>query len=71
MSRVSRTISLGLAGLLLAACSGGATPAPTPSGLSATVFASQVCTQLGSFNDDVKTVYHDASEGLGLFHCSH
>jgi hypothetical protein len=26
--------------------------------------------KLASFNDDVKTVYHDASEGLGLFHCS-
>ena len=26
--------------------------------------------KLASFNDDVKTVYHDASEGIGLFHCS-
>jgi hypothetical protein len=26
--------------------------------------------ELASFNDDVKTVYHDASEGIGLFHCS-
>jgi len=25
--------------------------------------------ELASFNDDVKTVYHDASEGIGLFHC--
>ena len=24
--------------------------------------------KLASFNDDVKTVYHDASEGIGLFH---
>lgn len=61
MSTVSRTISLGLAGLLLAACSGGATPAPSPSGLSATAFASQVCTQLGSFNDDVRTVSNDTA----------
>jgi hypothetical protein len=27
--------------------------------------------KLASFNDDVKTVYHDASVDLGLFHCSH
>lgn len=50
-----------VAGILLSACSGGSTPSASSAGLSAADFASKICGQLGSFNDDVRGISSDTS----------